>query len=263
MKLYAGPYIGEFGWELCWWNPMIRQKSKQFDQIIIAAHKGSEYLYEFADEFIPLDAEGWCNAEGECITLIPKINADIYIDPSKIPINVFGIHAGLKWRNLSPSNCIKKADIMCAFRPFKIHPKTKQFIDGKDYPRLECENVINLLLDLGFSVACYGGSKNYCFDGTIDLREMNLKDLCGALNTAQCALGPSSGTIHLASLCGCRHVTWYRQKSNFPPHKTLHTRYEKTWNPFNTAVKYLHEKPPAPEIIIKAVMDLINNEDSI
>ena len=51
--LYAGPWKGEFGWELCGWNPAVRSLAKQYDRVVVASHAASEYLYEFADEFIP------------------------------------------------------------------------------------------------------------------------------------------------------------------------------------------------------------------
>jgi len=44
--LYAGPWVGEFGWELMWWNPYIRYMvaTGNYDQVIISGPTGSEYL---------------------------------------------------------------------------------------------------------------------------------------------------------------------------------------------------------------------------
>ena len=52
--LVAGPWIGEFGWELYAWQAYIRTLSKNFDTTIIISRPNSKVLYEdFADEYIP------------------------------------------------------------------------------------------------------------------------------------------------------------------------------------------------------------------
>ena len=51
-KLYAGPWVGEFGWELCSWVPSLRHIAENYDHITVEIQPGMEYLYEFADEFI-------------------------------------------------------------------------------------------------------------------------------------------------------------------------------------------------------------------
>ena len=52
--LYAGPWVGEFGWELCWWNPVVRHYAAEYDRVIVATHESSQYLYEFAEIDKPL-----------------------------------------------------------------------------------------------------------------------------------------------------------------------------------------------------------------
>ncbi len=60
MNIFAGPFIGEFGWELSYWHAWLRFiKKKQFpnSKIYISSYPGREQLYDFADEFIPLSKE--------------------------------------------------------------------------------------------------------------------------------------------------------------------------------------------------------------
>lgn len=255
--LYAGPWIGEFGWELCWWNPLVRHAAGQFDRVVVASHAESEHLYEFADEFIPLQAKPLSFHEGTLLSDEPQVPADKRLAPQEV------FHSDkaairleykrgrewrwrgmpLSWRNLAPPSPVASADVMCSFRP----PKNN--VQGKDYPVSMCRKVVDSLLSDGLIVACCGGPGNYHFDGTIDMRGRPLEEQCSALAAARCAVGPSSGVLHLASLCGCPHVTWYTPKT----HPDLKVRYEIQWNPFGTPVAFVDGHPPEPELIIEAV----------
>ena len=239
--LYAGPWCGEFGWELAWWNPVVRHLAKQYDRIIIGAPKTSEYLYEFATEFIGLDTipisfwdgnyKGGWDPEIRCSLFSDNLFEPIDLFKTKDPQNflINQCEFAKHYRILAnPKMTILPIDIMCAFRP----PKSYK---GR-----------------GYTIACYGGLDNYWFDGTIDLRGQPLKNQCDFLGVAKCALGPSSGTLHLASLCNCPHIVWYA--SVYPD---LKTRYEKLWNPFDTSVIYLGNLLPTPDLIAKAVQRLI------
>ena len=42
--LLAGPWVGEFGWELFCWQAHIRWLSKQFDKTIVISRKGHKFL---------------------------------------------------------------------------------------------------------------------------------------------------------------------------------------------------------------------------
>lgn len=57
MKIFAGPFIGEFGWELVFWHGWLRKIKKEIypdSYFIVSSFPGREPLYEFADEFISL-----------------------------------------------------------------------------------------------------------------------------------------------------------------------------------------------------------------
>jgi len=234
--LYAGPWTGEFGWELCWWNPMIRYYAQQYEHITVAAPEGSRYLYEFADEFIPLKTIGISYCDGYLLSDLPIIKADVKLSPheefAKYPNEPDRISTPRKWKSLVPSRSVYIADILCAFRPKKFI--NKKLINGKEYPLEQCQELVDLLKTLGFSVACFGGLDNYCPNGAIDLRGQPLEGQCSAISAAKCVVGPSSGTIHLASLCKCPHVTWIAST-----HYTLGKRYKRLWNPFDTPVRFL------------------------
>ena len=54
--LYAGPWVGEFGWELCGWQGTVRALARRHDRVVIGCRPSSRPMYqgmpcvvEFAD----------------------------------------------------------------------------------------------------------------------------------------------------------------------------------------------------------------------
>jgi ADP-heptose:LPS heptosyltransferase len=89
-----------------------------------------------------------------------------------------------------------------------------------------------------FSVACIGTKEGALrIRGINDERDLPLKDLCNLMTNSTVLVGPSSGPIHLGSLCGLPHVTWSpKETMSITPNKE---RYEKYWNPLKTPVTFL------------------------
>lgn len=255
LTLHAGCWVGEFGWELCWWNPLVRRFAEDYGHTTVAAPGSSRYLYEFADMFIPLKTKGITYWEGELYCDHPVVRADVTLDPqtefARYKNEPDRVSAERSWRSLAPENPVYQADILCAFRPQKWIDK--RLISGKEYPFAKCQRLVDLLISQGLSVACFGGIDDYCPKGAIDLRCQPLEGQCSAIAAAKCVVGPSSGPIHLASLCGCPHVTWIAST-----HHTLEKRYKKLWNPFNTPVSFIcHSRLPSPEEVMQHVNALL------
>lgn len=255
--LYAGPWNGEFGWELCSWNPLVRKTALEHDRVIVETVPGSEYLYEFADEIIVNPRQpNYDMYKGTSVNPIqPPENPYTHLNPahhwkrgggraefhsikegSRIAENL----PPREWRVYGTEKPHHVADIMCAFRG----PKT---FKGKSYPEKQwaeqrCDELVEMFKVEGFTVACYGGSDNYLASGAIDYLEQPLDELTGALSQAKLSIGPSSGTIHLASLCKTPHVTWYGR-----PNISM-DRYMFYWNPFKTAVTFINTPNPGPDI---------------
>lgn len=253
--LYAGPWVGEFGWNLCFWSPLCRYHAEKYDHVTVAAPKDSQYLYEFADNFIPLDAIGLSYCDGYLLSRTPIVEADVKLSPhkefAKYPNEPDKISTPRKWRLLSPQHPTYVADILCAFRPQKRIGK--RLIFGKEYPLIKCQMLIDTLISRGLSVACFGGIDNHCPNGAMDLRGKPLEDQCSAIAAAKCVIGPSSGPIHLASLCGCPHVTWIASI-----HNTLEKRYKQLWNPFDTPTRFVcNSRIPSQNEIISQMMEII------
>ena len=50
--LIAGPWVGEFGWELFCWQGVVRKASKDYDAICIIARPGKQAMYiDILDDF--------------------------------------------------------------------------------------------------------------------------------------------------------------------------------------------------------------------
>jgi len=251
MTLYAGPWIGEFGWELLWWNPIVRHEAetKKYDRVIVASHTDSRYLYEFADEYIPLDAYGWNLSMGRMNSgAKPVVKADVTLGPNIVAMPRRRNQRSRKFRKLSPENPICVADVLCAFRPPKKNMRNPQKANSrKAYPRPRCEKLVELLQQKGYRLAAYGGTDNWIFDGMLDLRGLPLEWQCSALAAASCAVGPSSGPMHLAHLCECPVVTWYAGGHS-------RKRYLDTWNPFKVSATFVGTHIPSPDEVLKAVI---------
>ena len=81
-------------------------------------------------------------------------------------------------------------------------------------------------------IACVGTKEEAeWIEGTDDLRSISLQSLLTLMTNTECVFGPSSGPMHLSSLCNVPHVVW-----SIPQNKV---RYEKNWNPLKTPILFL------------------------
>ena len=247
-NVYFSAFCGEWGWELASWIPSIRAISKGYNKTIIEVQPGMEYFYrDFSDELIlnPRDSSDFDMYSGKPKNPPPSKLTDTDVI---IPTQFWKQHArwefriiktanrGQKlqpkeWRKYGTENPKYVADIMCAWRGPK-HFRGRSFPE-KVYPTDKCIALTRKLMDAGYSVACYGGEDNVYVEGSVDYRGVPVEELCGALSQAKLAIGPSSGTLHLASLCGTPHVTWYGR-----PVVSM-DRYLTYWNPFETPVTFI------------------------
>jgi len=257
-RLYAGPWCGEFGWEICSWNPTIRHVAKGFDHVTVEIQPGHEYLYEFADEIIinprKPDYDMYKGSPKKSPFQPPQ--GTTVIEPLRLWVSTIRkefrtiktadkgqqLHPK-EWRPLGVEKPQKVVDVMCAFRGPK-HFRGRSFPE-KQYAEDKCITLVNLFLDAGYSVACYGGPDNIYVEGAVDLRGIPMIDLCGTLAETKLAVGPSSGTLHLSSLCGTPHVSWYGR-----PVVSM-DRYLTYWNPFQAPVTFIDVSFPPPELVFK------------
>lgn len=106
----------------------------------------------------------------------------------------------------------------------------------RNWDKVQWDEFVNKYLDM--TIASIGTHDDALhIDNTDDMRGLPLDKLCDLLADSNVLVGPSSGPIHLGSLCGIPHVTWSPvERDGIMSNKE---RYEKEWNPHNTPVTFL------------------------
>ena len=251
-RLFAGPFVGEFGHELFCWQGVLRNNSKKYDDVTIVCTPGKEVLYEdFANKIITYtpetyEANGPYNYGKTENYPIPDYECD-YIGPNTQLTEYHGSRGGHFEPNLKQEFVKLGAPCSSSFK-YIIHARATSKV-STGYRNWSVDKWDRLVESLDGSVACIGTVQGaYHIQGTEDLRDLPLSELCNILSTSEIIIGPSSGPMHLASLCGLKQVVWsgdwYNKK-----------RYEQDWNPHNTDVSYLN--PNTWDIKVEEVLQCL------
>ena len=250
--LIAGPWVGEFGWELFAWQGYIRSLSEHFEETIIICRPSSQPLYrDFAHSFID-----------SAPTIGQPDSYFMYnLDINKHLMEVLRSHKNLLNNN---STMITPRRIgtppwthyleTISFGNYKIQPKYRSY--GKkvkpivdyvfhlrsrnlreedNWSHSNWERLLQLLTHAGKRVGCIGTSDSSGhIEGSIDFRDAPLSKVFDILKNAECTFGSSSGPMHLASLCESPHVVWSIPKN--------YVRYTQNWNPLSTPVLFLSDQ---------------------
>lgn len=244
--LYA-EWCGEFGWLLLHYAPAIRHLSRSYDKTVFALDASWAHIVEDFAEVVPLKCQGHAQHTGQILEgELPEIKDDWTVARWK---DVFT--AG--WKKTPPAKEHMEYghppkvlfNAVCFFRPPKPLSGGRGDPLRKSYPEDKAAKLVEMLVANGWRVACAGGPDNRTYDGATDIRSLPLDWLCPVLRGVGVVIGPSSGPMHLASLCGAPHVTWC-------DHSPIRRRYEKTWNPFETTCEYLKAPNPEPEEVAEA-----------
>jgi len=255
------PFIGEFGWELIRWQAYCRKKILEYDNVICFCQKGHEYLYQdFAKEIISVKVDGgiidcWgrsgkYNIEYD-FSIFNKNDVEIIKPCAKI-CNGNIKQKFIKFGNITKTN--SSYDIIFHARADK---RTIRYGD-RNWPIEKWNNLSDLLKK--YKIASIGTKNDaHCVKGTEDLRNLPMKELCDTLTMAKLCVGPSSGPMHLASLCGCRHIVWTLAGDKFASpngRESSKNRYLNTWNPLNTSCEIITENnwQPPVELIYQYIL---------
>jgi len=265
--LFAGPWVGEFGWELFCWQAYIRSLSKFYDKTICISNNHSKFLYDdFCDRFIefsPKTGDYKDSFYKVGFNITRELMQELFLK-SQIDINTNKItllaprrigdpprtHFSDPFRfgddTITPE--YKKYGILQEkYKDFVvIHARNRTLRSGDNWPEKKWALLVNKLRENGYTNIVSIGLKKESLhvENTIDMRECDHKELLDLLASAECIFGPSSGAMHLASLCECPQVVWSNDY-NFD-------RYVKNWNPFDTKVLFLSEQgwQPEPEYVL-------------
>ena len=264
--LLAGPWVGEFGWELFAWQAYVRRLSLNYDRTIVISRPLTEDLYsDFADEFVPYDPPG-TNADAFFMHGLGNIDlVDIYpscekldksrlswIKPQKIgspPYTYFKEKCIIEGREVEPlyfkygeKTDDKKYDIV-------LHARNRQLRKEDNWDISEWNSLIAKLKASNeqIKIAAIGTQTEAALpEGCDDYRNKPLSEVFDILASSRVCIGPSSGPLHLATLCGCPQLVWSIETNSL--------RYLHTWNPFDTPVYFTSKfnwQPPVEYIFNK------------
>jgi hypothetical protein len=259
-KLFAGPWVGEFGWELFCWQGLVRRyvKENSIPEVIVACRPGHGFIYEdFATEIIEYDPG---SENTDCMRNLEYVYDNMH--------NKYVKESGEKW--LTPFqvyNTLVRAEngaqipyvpnqvFHCYSTPVKetgvdiiVHARAtnKAGTGVRNWP-IEKWSLFERALKSGTVVGSIGSKKSaHHVPNTLDLRGLPLENVCKYISGAKLVVGPSSGPMHLASLCKTPHLVWSGAAQNVD-------RYKKFWNPFDTPVCMLEPElgwdPPVEAVI--------------
>ena len=268
-EIIAGPWVGEFGWELFAWQGYLRAiKEKYNTRMVIICSEKSKYLYQdFADEFIFFDPPptglsdsfyraGYDFSKQNLIKIIGSDRSEF----SWLPPRRIGFPPKTSWKEqvtigpfqVSPKYIMFEAEQKYDY-DIVVHARNRKLRYKDNWPSQKWSDLLEMLLDK-YKVACIGTKEqSLSIPGAEDYRNCNLEETVQVISSSKLVIGPSSGPMHLASLCGTPHLVWgSRQMSQ--------TRYEDTWNPLKTKVEFIDKfgwHPPVKFIYEKILENVI------
>lgn len=257
MALFAGPFLGEFGWEVCMWAPWLRYvQETSREQMIVLCRPGHRKLYQdFADPYPmisglipPVRMVDACNA---WIEGVGKPNDIVYYEILKNNLRKLGLRPA-KARHLTPNKLPYTWDSRSYSPRLHVARYVKLGSDkptgtdvvvhvrdcGSHHPvrnwkRDSAQTVVSGLCDRGHRVIAMGTRDDaWCPDGAEDYRGQPVSKVCSEIGPKTIVVGPSSGPMHLAQHAGARIVVW----SGFEKSRT---RYGSDWNPHGCKVDWV------------------------
>jgi hypothetical protein len=236
-KLFVGPYYGEFGHEITFAGTA-RKRANDYEHVTVCTRRDRHPLWEdFATEFIPHDIEcdGMCHKSTHS-TVPPDEKVRSYVPDSGYdilpPREYFG-RKPAEWHMFGKRQSCLDGCIV-------FHIRNRPHVASRNWPIRNWHCLARLLFQRGLAqrILCIGTRKHaLTAEGCFDARGMDLQAQMDILASADLAVGPSSGPMHLASHCGCPHFVWVG--GNAVEIRRTGGRYRKGWNPFATPVQVI------------------------
>lgn len=241
------------------WQGYVRAVAQDYEHVICFGPVGHQALYmDFAKVYTPI-----VNIPGvkDCWR-VEKADKEIF-KLEKVVGNYEGMHltprasipiSSQKFIKFGSSeNAFHKMDVLLHVR--KAIGKRKNHA-WHPVPALQ---LVEKLSKEGYSVAVIGTHEAEYIPGTVDLRNIELGRLMDVISAAKVVVGPSSGPMHLASLCGTPHIVWTDKKYYSAIGCTNRQRYEKIWNPFNTPVEVIDsfDWSPPMDVVMASIRGML------
>ena len=258
--ILAGPWVGEFGWELLCWQAHLRRLSNEGNKIVVVSRKNRDFLYEdFCDDFIEFDPMGEetdsyrCHdMQGDFNKIYNSCKFNDYLDP-RTGVVFFSNNDLKSSRNFFDQKFIQYGNgSKTEGRDIIIHARNTDKCGAhfRNWAKENWKKLVAHLKQENHSIASIGaiGSSMH-IEGTDNLLGIDMGELTGIMANSRAILGPSSGPMHLASLCGLSQVVWSESKND--------KKYLNFWNPFKTFVTFHSRDSWNPSI--EKVIDLVSS----
>lgn len=248
--LIAGPYIGEFGFELMYWASYVIGAGARFKKRYIITYPGRDAIYP-----------GWTSVYHDGLLSQAGYGLGrVGPDESKEIVRRFAEREGLRHYSVFHPWMVSK-------RVFKIClPKANWLVLGselKDAPRhdvvLHFRNILKAgpddrsnftndraaalageLQKRGYSLCCIGSPKHaLCPPGVTDMRSDDVSSAIRAIRGARVIVGQQSGPTHLANLCGKDVILWAEGEWRIA--------MGRKWNPHNCNIHVVRNDTFNPE----------------
>lgn len=277
--LIVGPCVSEFGWELMEWQGYVRKQAAGIlpGNIVISTTQGLKPLYsDFAEHFVPhvirCDRDGHKPRSGKVENKQEVDRVETILDNwervyKEHGYEVIRLRSWVKRpqrRKIADQKFVPYGAQREQSWKLVIHARNRVCsapFAGDNYPikswnKLIEQIYLKKIVQPGEIVAIGSQYAALAPEGVVNKLGIQLQETMDILASAQLVIGPSSGPMHLASLCRTPHATWATSRFQSLISGGNKARYEKDWNPFQTPVEVLlHKKgvvvPPSQ---ITAVM---------
>jgi hypothetical protein len=259
--LFAGPFAGEFGWELMQWQGFVRGRRPHYRQVHVLTYPGRDYLYEGCQVHhhdIDLKSAGYgygLLSPTQARQLADKKASEIGLsnynvfDPSLLCTRY---HKAI-WRQdfrLFEEPPLAQTPYAVVFHFRAVQKEGPD--QNKNYPPALADELVTRCLDRGISVACIGHPEySYASPDCPDHRSTDLRKTVAAISSARAVAGENSGPMHLANLCGRPTVIWAKDQWRID--------YSLRWNPFRVPIYVAANDTcqPTPELVRDVIADAL------
>lgn len=263
MKVLAGPWIGEFGWELFCWQAYLRSIKNilNIEDMVAVTRPGRELLYQDFCKVETVEIKGIADTErcpGVDLTGIINQLKSKYLDYQVLPpsqIRYYGkpVNMNVLGHNITVDpTFVRLGDPIKEDYPVIIHARNRKHRSGDNWSKENWQKVGDHLHKQGIKFACIGSlEESSLVTGAEDLRGLPLSDTTSYISGAKVTMGPSSGPMTLATLCKCPLLVWSGNSIN-------KSRFRTEWNPFNSDITYLDSWQPKPESVLDNLDKILN-----
>jgi hypothetical protein len=236
MSVVFGPWIGEFGWELSYWQGWVRfLKATKYanEECIVVSYPGRECLYEFADEFISLPDFFVQAVEKHEIKQVMEncipVESPIITQLEEWFVSTFCNHTIVRYnRAVAPHHIDQKFHLQKLIQlkstlnldlpPLvTMFPRFRRHDTLRNWSRDNWIELAAMVNKAGYPVFMIGSKESGLAGIELDLTfdkvgNLTLNEQLAYVNASVAAVSSYCGAIHLLRLAGCPLVTFVEKK---------------------------------------------------